>query len=170
MTLDPAGEDAFRAFVDARGAAYRRTAYLLCGDWDQADDLVQSALLSVYLSWPRLSDHGRLDAYVRRILVNTRRSWWRRAWRAEQPTGDVPDAAVGDAAVDQYDDRDRLVRALRLLPDRQRAAVVLRYYDGHTETEVADLLGVSVGTVKSHCARGLATLRRALGDLVEMTP
>ena len=156
-------EDAFRDFVVGRSPAYLRTAYLLTGDWGHAEDLLQTVLAKVYRAWGRLRDHDNLDAYVRRVLVNTQTSWWRRAWKAEQPTGSLPDMP-GPDVVSASDDRDRLRRALLDLPPRQRAVVVLRHYEDLAEAEVARLLGCSVGTVKSQSARGLAKLRLSLDD------
>jgi RNA polymerase sigma-70 factor (sigma-E family) len=159
-------EDAFRDFVVGRSPTYLRTAYLLTGDWGHAEDLLQTALAKVYRAWGRLRDHENLDAYVRRVMVNTQTSWWRRAWKAEQTTatGVLPEWS-GPDATGPADDRDRLRRALLTLPARQRAVVVLRHYEDLGESEVARVLGCSVGTVKSQCARGLAKLRAALeGD------
>lgn len=156
-------EDAFRDFVVGRSPGYLRIAYLLTGDWGHAEDLLQTSLAKVYRAWHRLRDHENLDAYVRRVMVNTQTTWWRRAWKAEQPTGTLPDWP-GPDAVDASDDRDRLRRALLRLPARQRAVVVLRHYEDLPEAEVARILGCSVGTVKSQCARGLAKLREALDD------
>jgi RNA polymerase sigma-70 factor (ECF subfamily) len=156
-------EDAFRDFVVGRSPSYLRTAYLLTGDWGHAEDLLQTALAKVYRAWGRLRDHDNLDAYVRRVLVNTQTTWWRRAWKAEQPTGTLPDWP-GPDAVSASDDRDRLRRALLSLPPRQRAVVVLRHYEDLSEGDVARVLGCSVGTVKSQCARGLLRLRQALDD------
>jgi RNA polymerase sigma-70 factor (ECF subfamily) len=158
-------EDAFRDFVVGRSASYLRTAYLLTGDWGHAEDLLQTSLAKVYRAWGRLDGHENLDAYVRRVMVNTQTTWWRRAWKAEQTTGTgtLPDWP-GPDAVDASDDRDRLRRALLTLPARQRAVVVLRHYEDMSEAEVARTLGCSVGTVKSQCARGLAKLRDALDD------
>ena len=156
-------EDAFRDFVVGRSPAYLRTAFLLSGDWGHAEDLLQTSLAKVYRAWSRLHDHDNLDAYVRRVMVNTQTTWWRRAWRAEQPTGKLPDWP-GPDALHASDDRDRLRRALLTLPARQRAVVVLRHYEDLSEAEVARILGCSVGTVKSQCARALAKLRDALND------
>jgi RNA polymerase sigma-70 factor (ECF subfamily) len=158
-----ADEDAFREFVVGRSASYLRVAYLLTGDWGHAEDLLQTALAKVYRAWGRLRDHDNLDAYVRRVLVNTQTTWWRRAWKAERPTAALPEHAAPDA-MGASDDRDRIRRALLDLPARQRAAVVLRHYEDLGEAEVARLMGCSVGTVKSQCARGLAKLRDALDD------
>lgn len=164
-------EDAFRDFVVGRSPAYLRTAYLLTGDWGHAEDLLQTSLAKVYRAWGRLRDHDNLDAYVRRVMANTQISWWRRKWKGEQPTADLPDWP-GPDAVSASDDRDRLRRALLDLPPRQRAVVVLRHYEDLGEAEVARMLGCSIGTVKSQCARGLAKLRQALEDPYDpiMTP
>lgn len=159
-------EDAFRDFVVGRSPSYLRIAFLLTGDWGHAEDLLQTSLAKVYRAWGRLRDHENLDAYVRRVMVNTQTTWWRRAWKAEQPTGALPDSP-GPNAVDASDDRDRLRRALLTLPARQRAVVVLRHYEDLSETEVARILGCSVGTVKSQCNRGLAKLREVLDDPYE---
>jgi RNA polymerase sigma-70 factor (sigma-E family) len=156
-------EEAFRDFVVGRSSTYLRVAYLLTGDWGHAEDLLQTALAKVYRAWPRLRDHDNLDAYVRRVLVNTQTSWWRRAWKAERPTATLPDWP-GPDALDATDSRDQLRRALLELPARQRAVVVLRHYEDLSEAEVARLLGCAVGTVKSQCARGLAKLRQSLDD------
>lgn len=156
-------EDAFRDFVVGRSPSLLRTAYLLTGDWGHAEDLLQTSLAKLYRAWGRLRDHEHLDAYVRRVMVNTQTTWWRRAWKAEHPTETLPDWP-GPDAVSATDDRDRLRRALLALPARQRAAVVLRHYEDLSEAEVARLLGCSVGTVKSQCSKGLAKLREALDD------
>jgi RNA polymerase sigma-70 factor (sigma-E family) len=158
-------EDAFRDFVVGRSPSYLRVAYLLTGDWGHAEDLLQTSLAKVYRAWGRLRDHDNLDAYVRRVMVNTHTTWWRRAWKAEQPTGTgtLPEHAGPDDH-GTSDDRDRLRRALLELPPKQRAVVVLRHYEDLGEAEVARLMGCSVGTVKSQCARGLAKLRDALRD------
>ncbi len=156
-------DDAFRDFVIGRSPSYLRTAYLLTGDWGHAEDLLQTSLAKVYRAWGRLRDHDNLDAYVRRVMVNTQTTWWRRAWKAELPSGSLPEHAGPDATT-ASDDRDRLRRALLELPARQRAVVVLRHYEDLGEAEVARLLGCSIGTVKSQCARGLAKLRSALDD------
>ena len=158
-----ADEEAFRDFVVGRSPSLLRTAYLLTGDWQHAEDLLQTALAKVYRAWGRLRDHENVDAYVRRVMVNTQTSRWRRAWKAEHVTGSLPDRP-GPDEVGARDDRDRLRRALLTLPARQRAVVVLRHYEDMSEAEVARVLGCSVGTVKSQCARGLAKLRDALDD------
>jgi RNA polymerase sigma-70 factor (sigma-E family) len=155
----------FTAFVAARGQALLRTAYLLTGDYQGAEDLVQTALAKVYVAWPRVRAREAVEAYVRRTMVTTHVSWWRRRWRGEMPTdaGALPEPPGHDPAGD-HAERDRLWRHLASLSDRQRAVVVLRFYEDLGEAEVAALLGVSVGAVKSHASRGLARLRDELGS------
>jgi RNA polymerase sigma-70 factor (ECF subfamily) len=151
-------ERAFREFVTARSPALLRTAYLLVGDWASAEDLVQVALTKTYLAWRRLNHIDAVEAYVRRVLVNTASSWWRRRWHRERPSALLPERAVPDGT-GRYADRDALLRHLRALPVRQRAVLVLRYYEDMSEAETARVLGVSVGTVKSQSSRGIAALR-----------
>jgi RNA polymerase sigma-70 factor (sigma-E family) len=148
----------FRDYVTARSRSLLRTAYLLTGNRADAEDLVQSALAKTYLAWDRIEDRGALDGYVRRAMVNTHISWWRRRRLEEYPTDEVPDQAVADHSVTS-DLQDTLRRAVDRLPQRMRAAVVLRYFEDMTEAEVADALGVSLGTVKSTVSRAVAKLR-----------
>jgi RNA polymerase sigma-70 factor (sigma-E family) len=148
----------FREYVAARGRSLLRTAYLLTGNVADAEDLVQSALAKTYLAWDRIEDRAALDGYVRRAIVNTHISWWRRRRVEEYPTDDIPDQAVADHAI-ASDLQESLRSAIDRLPQRMRAAVVLRYYEDMTETEVAEALGVSLGTVKSTVSRAVAKLR-----------
>jgi RNA polymerase sigma-70 factor (sigma-E family) len=149
---------AFRDYVRDRSRALIRTAYLLTGNLADAEDLVQSALAKTYLAWDRIEDRGALDGYVRRAIVNTHISWWRRRRVEEFPTDEIPDQAVADHSVSS-DLQESLRRAIDRLPQRMRAAVMLRYYDDMTEAEVAEVLGVSLGTVKSTVSRAVAKLR-----------
>jgi len=135
-----------------------RTAYLLTGNRADAEDLVQSALAKTFLAWHRIEDLGALDGYVRRAIVNTHISWWRRRRLEEYPTDEIPDQAVADHAI-ASDLQEAMRRAIDRLPERMRAAVVLRYYEDMTEAEVAEVLGVSLGTVKSTVSRAVAKLR-----------
>ena len=148
-------------FVREHGAALARTAFLLTGDHQLAEDLVQTALAKVAVRWDRVAAKGHPGAYVRQTMVRTAIGWRRRRWRGEMPSGDVPETRAADDLV-AVDRRDRLRRALLTLPPRQRAAVVLRFYEDRTEADVADLMGCSVGTVKSQTARALAHLRTEL--------
>ena len=156
-------DERFAAYVRDRGGHHLRVAVLLTGDWHAAEDLVQESLVKLYRVWPKLRLDGDPDAYLRRIMVNTHRSWWRARWRRETPTGDLPDAVIADFAGGQAFAAP-VRQALQALPQRQRAAVVLRYYADLPEAEVADLLGCSVGTVKTHTHRGLRALRENLKE------
>ncbi len=149
----------FEAYMQARQPSLLRTAYLLSGDQHTAEDLVQTALAKLYLSWDKVHDRGMTDAYVRRILVNEHNSLWRRAWkRREFSTDTIPDH---QSVVDTHDDGRgaALWEFVQTLPRKQRAVVVLRYYEDLSEAETADILGISVGTVKSQASRALAGLR-----------
>jgi RNA polymerase sigma-70 factor (sigma-E family) len=156
--------DAFKAYVTARSAALMRTAYMLTGNKADAEDLLQTALAKTYLSWDSIKDRESVDAYVRRIMLNTRTSWWRRRRHVtEFATDQVPEAPVRRDDTERVDLHDALWTALEGLPKRQRAMVVLRYYEDLSEAETAAALGVSVGTVKSTTARALAKLRHHAG-------
>ncbi|MBV9097496.1 MAG: SigE family RNA polymerase sigma factor [Frankiaceae bacterium] len=154
------GEDrvSFADFVVGRGQSLQRTAFLLTGDWALAEDLVQTALARAYPRWDRIVRDDP-EAYVRRTLVNTWSSWWRRRWRGEVPTGEVPDRMAGHDEYAGLDRRSAVQDALSRLPRRQRAIVVLRYHEDMTETQVAHALGISVGTVKSQTSKAFAKLR-----------
>jgi RNA polymerase sigma factor (sigma-70 family) len=176
-------DEGFVAYVRERGEHQLRVAVLLTGDWHAAEDLVQTSLVKLYRAWPRLNTDTDPDAYMRRIMVNTQRSWWRARWRRETPTAVLPEAigsgaigsgaigsgAIGGAAIGGDDIADRqalgaLVRqALAGLPRQQRAVLVLRYCEDLPEAEVAELLRCSVGTVKTHAHRGIGALRVVLG-------
>jgi RNA polymerase sigma-70 factor (sigma-E family) len=158
-----ARDEEFSDFVRAAYPRLVRTAFLLCGDAGQAQDNVQEALARTYLAWPRIQDKGALDAYVRRAVVNQTTSWWRRPARRELP-GAVPDRPAAGSGLSEVADREVLLPALRALSAGQRAAVVLRYFEDLSEAQTARALGVSVGTVKSQTARGLAGLRIALAS------
>jgi RNA polymerase sigma-70 factor (sigma-E family) len=166
-------EDEFLAFADASRARLRRTAYLLCGDWERAADLTQEALIRVYVAWPRLDrDHG-LRAYARRAVVSVAIDHGRRRSSTEV-VGLVghPEPRMSDPASDVVE-RMALLQALSALPPRQRACVVLRYYEDLSVEAVADALGCRIGTVKSQTARGLEALRaayRALDDELVVAP
>lgn len=147
----------FAEFVHARGTALHRTAYLLTGDWATAEDLLQTALAKSYLRWDRI-DAADPEGYVRRVLVNTYASWWRRRWRHEVPHDVLPEGPSGDRW-DDVDARHALGAALERLPRRMRAVVVLRFHEDMSEAAVAQALGISVGTVKSQTAKALAKLR-----------
>ena len=157
---------AFVAFVELHSRRLLRSALLLTGRADAAEDLVQTALLRLYRHWPRVRDDDPL-AYVRRVMVNARRDWWRRRTWSEQPVGTVPETAAPDPS-GSHAERDAVVRALAPLSRRERTVLVLRYCDDLSERDVAALLGVSVGTVKSTASRALAKLR--LSPHLEVRP
>ena len=157
MRPEPAG---FRDFVAERSPALLRSAWMLTGDAQLAEDLLQTALARTWPHWHRVRD-GAPDAYVRRVMVRTQSAWWRRRWRAETPAATLPDIPGADPYRDA-DERNVLAAALGRLPFRQRQVVVLRYYDDLSEKQVAEVMGCSVGTVKSQAAKGLARLRAVL--------
>jgi RNA polymerase sigma-70 factor (sigma-E family) len=151
----PAG---FVDFVVARGSALHRTAVLLTRQEHAAQDLVQIALAKAWQSWARID--GNPEAYVRAIMVNEFASGWRRRWRGELPTADLPDLPlVGNDDGDVVSTRQSLMAALATLPARQRAVVVLRFFHDYTEAATAEAMGTSVGTVKSQTFKALAALR-----------
>ncbi|MEZ0110983.1 RNA polymerase sigma-70 factor (sigma-E family) [Catenulispora sp. EB89] len=157
----------FTKLVAARSLALRRMAYLMCGDWTQAEDLVQVAFIKLHAAWGRVRSEQGVDAYLRTTLLRACIDEKRRAhWRREQPSSDaMPDlAAVHDSAVTRVSDREVVVAALRRLPPGQRAVLVLRFFDDQDIEGTARLLGVSTGTVKSQTARGLAAMRSILPD------
>jgi len=162
--MNPDNREAFKGYVAARSAALLRTAYMLTGNKADAEDLLQTALAKTYLAWESIRDRESVDAYVRRIMLNTRTSWWRRRRHVgEFPTDQVPKAPVRHDETERIVLHDALWNALADLPKRQRAMVVLRYYEDLSEAETAVALGVSVGTVKSTTARALAKLRDHAG-------
>jgi RNA polymerase sigma-70 factor (sigma-E family) len=159
--MSMADRSGFDEFVAHRSPALLRTAYLLTGDHALAEDLLQTALAKCWFAWGRID--GPPEPYVRRALATTYATWWRRKWRGERPTGTLPESSAEPRHA--VEDRDALWRALGTLPRRQRAVVVLRYYEDLSEAETAAALGISTGTVKSQAARALAALRRD-GDLL----
>ncbi|MCP2166124.1 SigE family RNA polymerase sigma factor [Goodfellowiella coeruleoviolacea] len=153
----------FGEYVDARTAVLRRTAYLLCGDWHRAEDLVQTALAKIYVAWPRLRKDGNVDAYARKVLVRTAIDESRRAFRRrETVVAFVPEDAAVSAGVGGVADSVDVRRALALLPPGQRAVIVLRYWEDMSVADTARALGCGEGTVKSQAAKGIAALRKLL--------
>lgn len=157
-------EHDFEAFYRSRTPALLRTAYLLTGDRDRAEDLVQGALVRAHRHWSRIRRDGAPEAYVRKVMINLNTDWWRRLGSRERRVTWVSEE-IGGLAADAYtvvELRDELWGALRLLPPRMRAALVLRYFEDLSEAETAAALGCSLGSVKSQCSRGLARLRLSL--------
>src|SRR4051812_42488328 len=150
----------FTDFVSAEQAGLLRLAVLLAGDRGQAEDLVQTALMKSFRHWGRITRSGTPSAYVRRVLVTTHTSWRRRLSSTEQVMAALPERADRYAEREAQD--DELRRALRALPPRMRAAVVLRYYEDLSEVRTAELMGCSASTVNTQTARGLDRLRTAL--------
>ena len=144
----------FDSFVATRSSALLRTAYLLTGDHALAEDLLQTALAKAWRAWARINDP---EPYVRKIIVNTYASWWRRRWNGEQPTEDLPERA--DVTGSSSDERADLWSAVSRLPKRQRAVIVLRFYEDLSEAETAAALGIAPGTVKSQTSKALRSLR-----------
>ena len=160
QTRSAAKDAEFAAYMSARQPSLLRTAYLLTGDRHAAEDLVQTSLAKLYLSWDKVQKREMIDGYVRRIMVNENNSLWRRAWkRNELPTAAVPES---DSVLDSHDhgEKSALWEFVNTLPKKQRAVVVLRYYEDLSEVETAEILGISVGTVKSQASRALASMRR----------
>ena len=153
-----AGDESFDDFVAARGAALWRSAWLLTGDHQRAEDLVQTALGKAWPHWERVSETGSFEAYVRKVLFTTYVAWWRRKWNAEVPTSALPDPAGADDA-EASALRQDVSSALAALSRGQRAVIVLRYFEDLTEAQTAEVLGCSRGTVKSQASRALAALR-----------
>lgn len=162
----------FREWMLVRASALRRKAFLLCGDWSAADDLVQDVLVAMYPRWARIVRGRNVDAYANRVLVGKHVDARRRPWRRERPVPGVPDSvdATSERAIAEVDERDGpLMAALAALPAGQRAVVVLRFTDDLSVEEIAQVMGIPAGTVKSRLSRGTATLRARLdvpGDRV----
>ncbi len=153
-------DEAFMEFVRARSLSLRRTAYLLCGDWSSGDDLVQEALAKVYVAWPRIAATEAALSYTRTTMLRTYLNE-KRKWRREVNLAEVPEHPT--------DDQDTaltvtLSALLRELPSKQRAVLVLRFYQDLSVPQIADELGIPEGTVKSQLSRGLATMRVRLGE------
>jgi RNA polymerase sigma-70 factor (sigma-E family) len=160
------GRDAeFTAYARASVGRLRDTAYLMCRDWHLADDLTQTALTKLYLAWPRVSKAEDVDAYVRKVLLRTYLDHRRRRWTGEVVTASLPEAASGESP----DLRLTLVDALALLKPQDRAILVLRYWEDYSVEQVASLLEIREGAVRTRSMRALAKLRDVLNqDLVEL--
>ena len=159
--------EGFDGFVAARWSALFHLARLLVGgDRHRAEDLLQEALVKLWFVWPKVADEAP-EAYVRKVLVRAAARSAKRRWWGERPVEKLPDLAdTGDVSA-VVAERSRLEAALAQLPPRQRAAVVLRYYQDLPDRQVAEMLGCPVGTARSHASRGVARLRRILSDVIE---
>ncbi|MET9323299.1 SigE family RNA polymerase sigma factor [Streptomyces sp. NPDC003038] len=154
-----ASEAEFTAYVQERRAALYATAFHLTGDRHEAEDLLQSALFSTYRAWDRISDKAAVGGYLRRTMTNLHISAWRRRKLNEYPTEELPETASDTDAMRGTELRAVLWQALARIPEPQRTMLVLRYYEGRTDPEIAEILGISVGTVKSSIWRSLRRLR-----------
>lgn len=152
-------EAAFTAYVQERRASLYATAYHLTGDRFAAEDLLQSALFSTYRAWDRISDKAAVGGYLRRTMTNLHISAWRRRKLNEYPTEELPETVGDTDEMGGTELRAVLWQALARLPEQQRTMLVLRYYEGRTDPEIADILGISVGTVKSSIWRSLRRMR-----------
>jgi RNA polymerase sigma-70 factor (sigma-E family) len=153
-------EAAYVEFVTARRPHLRRMAYVISGDWHRADDLLQQALVKLYVAWPRVRRDGREEAYVRQIMLRAHIDESRRPWRRERATDRLPDHAAREPLA--VEERTVLMAALQRLPDAQRMCVVSRHWLGLSVAETAAELRLAEGTVKSYTSRGLATLQGLL--------
>ena len=158
---------AFTEFVEARSPQLFRTAYLMVGDHQLAQDLLQESLVKTYVAWPRLRDVANVEAYTRRVVVTTSISWRRRRSFHERPVDPLPEPVVADLT-DSVAGRLDLWPLVQALPPRQRAAVVLRYCEDLSEVQTAELMGCSVGAVKKNASVGLAKLRDRMGGRLTM--
>ncbi|MEU3773710.1 SigE family RNA polymerase sigma factor [Streptomyces sp. NPDC032472] len=157
--LSSTSEAEFTAYVQERRAALYATAFHLTGDRYEAEDLLQSALFSTYRAWDRISDKAAVGGYLRRTMTNLHISAWRRRKLNEYPTEELPETASDADAMRGTELRAVLWQALARIPEPQRTMLVLRYYEGRTDPEIAEILGISVGTVKSSIWRSLRRLR-----------
>jgi RNA polymerase sigma-70 factor (sigma-E family) len=150
----------FEQFVDGHGRELRRTAFLMCGDWQRAEDATQDALVKLYVAWSRLERAGGLRAYAHRAVTTAVLDQGRRPWRREVATTSVPDS--GTDPTERVDRRLAVVHVLQQLPERRRQCVVLRYFADLSVEETALHLGINTGTVKSQTARALEQVRASL--------
>ena len=165
----------FEEYFRRRRDGVRRSAYLLCGDWHRADDLAQTAFVRLHRRWASIRDPQAVDAYLRKTLVRAMIDETRRPWRRERFVAEAPEpdgrGGSGGGHADEVVTRHALVDALRRVPPRQRAVLVLRFLEGLDVAATAETLGCREGTVKSQCSAGLATLRTLLGaELDDLRP
>ncbi|GAA1020154.1 MULTISPECIES: SigE family RNA polymerase sigma factor [Amycolatopsis] len=166
--MDQRDEQEFAEYFAARRDAVRRTAYLMCGDWHKADDLAQTAFVALHRRWKKIRDRAATDAYVRKTLVRAVIDESRRPWRRERQTEVLPEPMDdGPGLAERVATREDLLAALKEVPPKQRAVLVLRFFDGLDVGAAATALGCSEGNVKSQTARGLANLRQVLEREVE---
>ncbi|THV39762.1 SigE family RNA polymerase sigma factor [Glycomyces buryatensis] len=163
MTKKELQEAEFRSFAIAQRESLRKYAYLLCGDWYEADDIVQKSLTKLFAAWPRV-ESGGAPAYVRKIVTNVFISHRRLSWvRRERSSAELPEQAL-NSPQESVDARLEVAAALRRLPARQRATVVLRYWEQLSVDETAAAMGCSTGTVKSQSSKAMRKLKELLSD------
>ncbi|MBV9097838.1 MAG: SigE family RNA polymerase sigma factor [Frankiaceae bacterium] len=160
--MDGDGGRAFDEFVAISSPRLLRAAYLMCGDWGFAEDLLQDALVKTWLRWSKLEHQSAAESYTRTVLLRVVIRASKRRWTGERSTETLPDR-VGTDEHARYDERDRVMRALATLPVRVRAMVVLRFFEDMTEAQIATAMDCPLGTVKSSLSRGLAVLRQSEG-------
>ncbi|GAA4538847.1 SigE family RNA polymerase sigma factor [Amycolatopsis samaneae] len=166
--MDQRDEQEFAEYFAARRDAVRRTAYMLCGDWHRADDLAQTAFVALHRRWKKIRDRGATDAYLRKTLVRASIDESRRPWRRERQTDELPEPVPdGPGLAERVATREDLLAALREVPPKQRAVLVMRFFEGLDVSAAARALGCSEGNVKSQTARGLANLKQVLEREVE---
>jgi RNA polymerase sigma-70 factor (sigma-E family) len=166
--VDQRDEEEFAEYFAARQEAVRRTAYMLCGDWHRADDLAQTAFVALHRRWKKIRDPAATDAYVRKTLVRASIDESRRPWRRERQAETLPELTDDTPGLDELvATREDLRVALAKVPPKQRAVLVMRYFEGLDVASTAEALGCSQGNVKSQTARGLANLKQAMGSEVE---
>lgn len=160
MTRGPAADEEFGRFMTGAYVGLVQFGTLLVGERNGGEDVAQTALMRVHASWSRIEDTAAAGAYTRKAMVRIAERGRRRRWSGERPTPLTPDAVVTLDRTEELATADAVHQALAHLPLAQRAVLVLRYFEGCSEAEIADLLGISVGTVKSRAARGLVSLRQ----------
>jgi RNA polymerase sigma-70 factor (sigma-E family) len=165
--VDEASEREFADYFRARRETVRRTAYMMCGDWHKADDHAQAAFVALHRNWRKIRDPRAVDGWMRRTLTRSVIDESRRPWRRERSTAEHTDVLAIPPAADAMATRQVLVDGLRTVPPRQRAVLVLRFFEGLDVAETAKAMGCSEGTVKSQTARGLEALRSSLGDALD---
>jgi RNA polymerase sigma-70 factor (sigma-E family) len=161
--MQNSAEEQFTEFVRAHSASLFRTAYLMTGDYQRAEDVLQSALVRIYQRWPRIDAMASPLGYARKVVLSQASSWWRRRSSHESPMLAVTDRSIDDRA-ESVAEHDRVWRAVLSLPPRQRAVTVLRYYEDLSEAQIAATLGIAPGTVKSNSHAAMRHLAQLLGE------
>lgn len=156
-------EDRFTEFVRAHTASLFRSAYLMTGDFQRAEDVLQAALVRVYQHWSRVDAADRPVAYARKVVINEALSWWRRS-SSRETLLTLSDEPAWNGRVEDIAEHERVWQAVLSLPRRQRAVTVLRYYEDMTEAQIAETLGMAPGTVKSHSHAAVRRLADVLGE------